>query len=76
MTPMRERGIMSPMQKKFLVTLTWCAVIAAIAYDAYFCAAVIPEPWGFVVFSVQAFIGASLWESYRAKNEARTATGR
>jgi hypothetical protein len=74
---------MSPMQNNFLVTLTWCAVIAAIAYDAYFCAAVIPEPWGLVLFSIQAFIGAWLWEFYGPKNGAmrtkkphRTATGR
>ena len=71
MTPMRERGIMSPMQHNFLVALTWCAVIAAIAYDAYFCIAVIPEPWGFPVFSIQAFIGAWLWVFYGAKMEKR-----
>jgi hypothetical protein len=56
------------MQNNFLVTLTWCAVIAAIAYDAYFCAAVIAEPWGFVLWAVQAFIGAWLWVFYGAKN--------
>jgi hypothetical protein len=67
MTPMRERGIMSPMHHNFQVTLTWCAVIAAIGYDAYFCVAVIPDSWGCIGFSIQAFIGAWLWVFYGAK---------
>jgi hypothetical protein len=33
-----------------------------------FVLAVIPEPWGFVLWAVQAFIGAWLWLFYGAKN--------
>jgi hypothetical protein len=59
---------MSPMLNRFLVTLVAFVILLALAYDAYLCAAVIPEPWGFVVWFVQAFIGAWLWEFYGAKN--------
>ena len=45
------------------------AVGSLVLYDAYLCIAVIPELWGFVVWSVQAFVGAWLWEFYGAKNE-------
>lgn len=43
------KGIMSPMLNSFLVTLVKLVILIALAYDAYLCAAVIPEPWGFVI---------------------------